>query len=179
MNERRLWAIVLAGGEGSRLAETTQRMYGSRLPKQFLSFGQARTFLQSTIDRLEGLVPHNRTVVVVAACHESLARDQLEQYPGIEIVAQPHPGDVRVEVCVGLRLAVDRIGEERPGNMKFTRPRRRLEEHRAAAFGTRAAAAAFRRDVPVQQTARIIHRDAGLVHADPGDERGTMGALAP
>ena len=57
MNERRMWAIVLAGGEGSRLAETTQRMYGSRLPKQFLSFGQARTFLQMTIDRLRGLVP--------------------------------------------------------------------------------------------------------------------------
>jgi len=84
-----LWAIVLAGGEGSRLAETTQRMYGSRLPKQFLSFGQARTFLQTTIDRLDGLVPPHRTVVVVAACHETLAREQLAQYTGIEIVAQP------------------------------------------------------------------------------------------
>lgn len=89
MNERRLWAIVLAGGEGSRLAETTQRMYGSRLPKQFLSFGQARTFLQMTIDRLHGLVPPERVVVVVAACHEALARDQLASYSGIEIVAQP------------------------------------------------------------------------------------------
>jgi len=89
MNERRLWAIVLAGGEGSRLAETTQRMYGSCLPKQFLSFGQSRTFLQTTIDRLEGLVPPIRTVVVVAACHESLAREQLGRYSGVEVVAQP------------------------------------------------------------------------------------------
>lgn len=89
MNERRLWAIVLAGGEGSRLAETTQRMYGSRLPKQFLSFGQARTFLQMTIDRLRGLVPPKRIVVVVAACHEALARQQLSSYSGIEFVAQP------------------------------------------------------------------------------------------
>lgn len=89
MNERRLWAIVLAGGEGSRLAETTQRMYGSRLPKQFLSFGQARTFLQMTIDRLRALVPPERVVVVVAACHEALAREQLGSYSGIEVVAQP------------------------------------------------------------------------------------------
>jgi mannose-1-phosphate guanylyltransferase len=89
MNERRLWAIVLAGGEGSRLTETTQRMYGSRLPKQFLSFGQSRTFLQTTIDRLEGLVPPKRIVVVVAACHEGLARQQLASFAGIEIVAQP------------------------------------------------------------------------------------------
>lgn len=89
MNERRLWAIVLAGGEGSRLADTAQRLYGSRLPKQFLSFGQARTFLQTTIDRLEGVVPSSRMVTVVAACHEALARAQLVPYPGIEIVAQP------------------------------------------------------------------------------------------
>lgn len=89
MNERRLWAIVLAGGEGSRLAETTQRLYGSHLPKQFLSFGQPRTFVQTTVDRLHGLVPPNRTVVVVAACHAEVARTQLGEFDGIEIVAQP------------------------------------------------------------------------------------------
>jgi mannose-1-phosphate guanylyltransferase len=89
VNERRLWAIVLAGGEGSRLAETTQRLYGSHLPKQFLSFGQPRTFVQTTVDRLHGLVPPKRTVVVVAACHVDLARAQLAEFDGIEIVAQP------------------------------------------------------------------------------------------
>lgn len=89
MSERRLWAIILAGGEGSRLAETTQRMYGSCLPKQFLSFGQARTFLQTTADRLRAIVPPERTVVVVAACHVETARSQLAQHPEIEIVAQP------------------------------------------------------------------------------------------
>jgi mannose-1-phosphate guanylyltransferase len=89
MNERRLWAIILAGGEGSRLAETTRRMYGSPLPKQFLSFGQSRTFLQTTVDRLQGLVPPERMVTVVAACHEATARAQLAEFVGIEIVAQP------------------------------------------------------------------------------------------
>jgi mannose-1-phosphate guanylyltransferase len=64
-------------------------MYGSRLPKQFLSFGQSRTFLQTTVDRLEGLVPPERTVAVVAACHEAIAREQLAEFAGIEIVAQP------------------------------------------------------------------------------------------
>jgi mannose-1-phosphate guanylyltransferase len=64
-------------------------MYGSRLPKQFLSFGKPRTFLQTTVDRLGGLVPPERTVVVVAACHEAIAREQLSEFVGIEIVAQP------------------------------------------------------------------------------------------
>lgn len=89
MKQRRLWGIVLAGGEGSRLAETTQRVYGSHLPKQFLSFGQARTFLQATVDRLQALIPPERTVVVVASRHESLAREQLSEFEGIEFVAQP------------------------------------------------------------------------------------------
>lgn len=89
MSERRLWGIVLAGGEGSRLAETTQRLYGSCLPKQFLGFGQSRTFLQATLDRLEGLIPPERTVVVVARCYEDVAREQLREFVGLELVAQP------------------------------------------------------------------------------------------
>jgi len=89
MDERRLWAIVLAGGEGTRLAETTWRMYGSSLPKQFLSFGQSRTFLQTTMDRLHGLVPAERVVVVVAARHIEVAREQLAEFEGVQIVAQP------------------------------------------------------------------------------------------
>jgi mannose-1-phosphate guanylyltransferase len=89
MKYRRLWAIVLAGGEGSRLAETTERIYGSRLPKQFLSFGQSRTFLQTTIDRLSEIVPAERTIVVVAGCHAALARQQLAELTSIEIVEQP------------------------------------------------------------------------------------------
>jgi mannose-1-phosphate guanylyltransferase len=89
MKERRLWAIVLAGGEGTRLAETTERMYGSRLPKQFLSFGKTRTFLQTTVDRLSEIVPAERVVAVVAGCHARVAREQLVEFPSIEIVEQP------------------------------------------------------------------------------------------
>jgi len=64
-------------------------MYGSCLPKQFLSFGRARTFLQVTLDRLQELIPPERTVVVVAGKYEGVAREQLLDYRGVEIVAQP------------------------------------------------------------------------------------------
>lgn len=89
MKQRPLWAIVLAGGEGSRLAETSRQVYGSCLPKQFLSFGRRRTFLQATLDRLAELIPAERTVVVVASGRESLAREQLSEFSGLEFVAQP------------------------------------------------------------------------------------------
>jgi mannose-1-phosphate guanylyltransferase len=64
-------------------------MYGSCLPKQFLSFGQPRTFLQTTVDRLRGMVPPERAIVVVAARHVELAREQLREFAGVQIVAQP------------------------------------------------------------------------------------------
>jgi mannose-1-phosphate guanylyltransferase len=85
----RLWAIILAGGEGTRLAETARRVYGSCLPKQFLGFGQQRTLLQATIDRVLPLIPADRTVVVVPSSHEQIAREQLIEFDGIEIVVQP------------------------------------------------------------------------------------------
>lgn len=85
----RLWAVVLAAGEGSRLAALTRALYGEERPKQFAALGGSRTFLQQTMDRIAPLVPPERTVVVVGDRHEAVARDQLAGYPGVEIVVQP------------------------------------------------------------------------------------------
>jgi mannose-1-phosphate guanylyltransferase len=87
--QRRLWAIVLAGGEGTRLAEMTRRLYGCALPKQFVAFGQQRTFIQATVDRLTALVPPSRMVTVVPKKYEDVAREQLNEFAGMEFVAQP------------------------------------------------------------------------------------------
>jgi mannose-1-phosphate guanylyltransferase len=67
----------------------TRRLYGCALPKQFVSFGQQRTFIQATVDRLTALVPPNRMVTVVPKTYEELARQQLAEFSGMEFVAQP------------------------------------------------------------------------------------------
>lgn len=170
MNERRLWAIVLAGGEGSRLAATTQQMYGSRLPKQFLSFGLSRTFLQTTIDRLNGLVPPKRIVVVVAACHERLAREQLASFPGIEIVAQPRNVGTGPGVLLPLLhvLARDRHADVAlvPSDHDFRVP---AKMRRAIATARRAARAGVdmvligaRAESAASDLGWIVPRPAGL-----------------
>lgn len=84
-----VWAIVLAAGEGTRLAPLTRALYGHDLPKQFAALPGERTFLQQTLDRIAPLVPPDRTVVVVSAERQKLARKQLRGYRGLEIVVQP------------------------------------------------------------------------------------------
>ncbi|MES1205892.1 MAG: NTP transferase domain-containing protein, partial [Pseudomonadota bacterium] len=60
------WAIVLAAGEGSRLASVTRLLHGRDVPKQFAELDGERTLLQRTMDRVGQLVPPSRTVVVIA-----------------------------------------------------------------------------------------------------------------
>jgi mannose-1-phosphate guanylyltransferase len=85
----RLWAVVLAAGEGTRLAALTRSLYGAPVPKQFAPLLGERTMLQLTIERIAPLVPADRIVVVVDQTQESLARAQLQSYPGVLIVLQP------------------------------------------------------------------------------------------
>lgn len=84
-----LWAIVLAGGEGARLAPVTRLLYGCEMPKQFAFLGGDRSLLQKTMDRIAPMVPPHRTVVVVARNRRQMAETQLSRYEGVQIVAQP------------------------------------------------------------------------------------------
>lgn len=84
-----LWAVVLAAGEGSRMAPLTRALYGHELPKQFAALDGELTLLQRTMERIAPVTPPERTVVVVADAYEELAREQLARYPGVEIVTQP------------------------------------------------------------------------------------------
>jgi mannose-1-phosphate guanylyltransferase len=88
-NPGSVWAIVLAAGEGSRMAPLTRALYGHDLPKQFAALDGDRTLLQQTMDRIAPVAPPERTVVVVADAYQDLARQQLADYPGVEIVTQP------------------------------------------------------------------------------------------
>ena len=74
---RRTWAIVLAGGDGTRLADLTTALYGRPIPKQFATIAGRRSMVQETLHRLAPLVPSKRTAVVVGRAHLPWARAQL------------------------------------------------------------------------------------------------------
>lgn len=107
----RLWAIILAAGEGRRLAALTRAWHGQPRPKQFARLGSARSMVQETMDRVAFLVPPERTVVVVGESHELLARAQLGEYEGIDLVLQPR----NLETGPGVLLPLARILATDPG----------------------------------------------------------------
>ncbi len=96
------WCVVLAGGEGSRLAPLTQALYGRPVPKQFAELAGKGSMLQNTVERMRAAIPAERIVVVVSEEHAALARAQLEPYPGTTIVPQPRNLGTALGILLGL-----------------------------------------------------------------------------
>ena len=65
-----LWAVVLAGGEGSRLRALTRYLYGDERPKQYAVLTGSKSLLRQTLERVARLVPPSRIVVVAQASHD-------------------------------------------------------------------------------------------------------------
>src|SRR5262249_49049130 len=60
----RMWAVVLAGGEGCRLKPLVRRLFGDDRPKQYAPLLGSTSLLRQTLDRVGRLIPAERTIVV-------------------------------------------------------------------------------------------------------------------
>lgn len=135
---RRLWAVVPAGGAGTRLWPLSR----AQRPKFLLDLTDAgRTLLQGTVDRLQPLVG-DRVVVVTGAAHERAVRRQL---PAVErVLAEPAPRDSMA--AIGWAAAV--LERERPdaiiGSFAADHVVLQAEEFRAAVTEAAAVAATGR-----------------------------------
>ncbi|HWO05618.1 MAG TPA: sugar phosphate nucleotidyltransferase [Methylomirabilota bacterium] len=84
-----LWAVVLAGGEGSRLRALTRYLYGDERPKQYAVLTGSKSLLRQTLERVARLVPPSRIVVVAQASHDRYLGAELAGFPQIHVLAQP------------------------------------------------------------------------------------------
>src|SRR5262245_21480212 len=85
----RPWVVILAAGDGQRLAAITTGPDGRAVPKQFCSLDGERSLLRATLQRAARLAPPERTLVVVAAAHEAWWLRELHDLPAGNILAQP------------------------------------------------------------------------------------------
>jgi mannose-1-phosphate guanylyltransferase len=88
-DRRHVWAIVLAGGSGSRLQDLTAGDGGVPVPKQFCAFGGGPSLLGRALARALALADPERVVVVVADEHRRWWEPEVAGLPRDNVVIQP------------------------------------------------------------------------------------------
>ncbi|MEA3106811.1 MAG: mannose-phosphate guanylyltransferase [Gammaproteobacteria bacterium] len=83
------WALVLAGGEGSRLHPLTTNASGIVVPKQFCSLGYGPSLLTQSLIRAGSVSPIIQTCAVVAAQHKWWWDQPLRSLPKENVFVQP------------------------------------------------------------------------------------------
>ena len=96
------WALILAGGDGTRLQGLTRAITGRPMPKQYCRLLGTKSLLQATLERTRNLVEPERTLVVVNRNHLAEARDQLRELPTSNILVQPRNLDTGPGLLFGL-----------------------------------------------------------------------------
>jgi mannose-1-phosphate guanylyltransferase len=98
----RLWVLVLAAGEGSRIRHLTTDSHGKSAPKQYASFNGEASMLRKTLDRAERIVPRERVAVVVARQHRAFWARELADLPPWNVIVQPLNRGTGLGLLLGL-----------------------------------------------------------------------------
>lgn len=96
------WALVLAGGDGTRLQTLTRRIAGTPIPKQYCRILGRRSLLENTLGRLSGVVEPSRTLAVIHRGHVELAAPQLSAIPEANVLVQPGNRDTGPAIVLAL-----------------------------------------------------------------------------
>ena len=109
-----LHAVIMAGGSGTRFWPASRKLR----PKQLLPLAGPRTMIQSTIDRLDTLVPPERQRVLTNEVLIEPIRQQLPELPPENIIGEPCKRDTAP--CVG--LAAELIARDDPDATMLVMP---------------------------------------------------------
>src|SRR5207247_6076241 len=82
-------AVVLAGGDGTRLRSLTRQLAGDDRPKQFCHLLSAETLLAATRRRARRLIAPGSLFTVVTRKHERFYRPELADAAPGTVVVQP------------------------------------------------------------------------------------------
>ncbi len=105
MNHQHVWAVVLAGGDGTRLRSLTQLISGEDRPKQFCNVYGGKTLLAQTRARLARAIHPERTAFVVVKAHEKFYRNELADVEPRQLIVQPdNKGTTTAVICSLLRI---------------------------------------------------------------------------
>lgn len=89
LQQRKPWAVILAGGDGRRLGSLTRRITGQETPKQFCALLGGETLLETTLRRIRPFSPSERTLTVVTRQHEQFYSRLLSGSGNLNLLIQP------------------------------------------------------------------------------------------
>ena len=95
-----LHAVIMAGGSGTRFWPASRQSK----PKQLLKMGANRTMLQSTFDRLQGLVSSEHVLVLTNEQLCDAVLDQLPELPQEHVIGEPCKRDTAP--CIGVAASL-------------------------------------------------------------------------
>ncbi len=101
------WAIILAGGEGRRLAAYTRRVTGRPIPKQFCHLLGKTTLLEQTLERVSHSVERARTLIALTRMHECFYTPLVKDFAPWQLVIQPENRETAPAILYSLlRLSI-------------------------------------------------------------------------
>src|SRR3989304_162187 len=100
-NKNNFFAVILAGGGGTRLWPKSR----NKTPKQFLKLVEQRTMMQVAADRVAKIVDWNNIIVVTNKRDYQEVVDQLPQVREGNISAEPEKRDTALAMLVGALFA--------------------------------------------------------------------------
>jgi mannose-1-phosphate guanylyltransferase len=108
MSTTQAFALILAGGGGTRLWPASRR---SR-PKQLLALGGDDSLIGATFARVSRVLGRERTLVVTAADQADQIRQALPDLPPENLVAEPAARNTGPAVGLGAVMAARRAGDD-------------------------------------------------------------------
>jgi mannose-1-phosphate guanylyltransferase len=104
----KIWAVVLAGGEGRRLRSLTMTPEGLAVPKQYCSLQGGASLLEETLRRAEAVAERRQMLTVVAAQHSRWWKAPLRSVPCDNIIVQPENKGTALGLLLALLHIVQR-----------------------------------------------------------------------
>jgi mannose-1-phosphate guanylyltransferase len=108
------YAVILAGGHGERFWPLSRRSK----PKHHLALFSERTLLSATLDRLNGFIPPERTLVLTGVDQADAVRALLPELPADNFVVEP----LRRDTAAAMALAAGSIARRDPKAMAVVLP---------------------------------------------------------
>lgn len=144
----KLYAVIMAGGVGSRFWPRSKK----RLPKQLLKIFGENTMIQDTVERISSIVSKENVLIVTNEVQKEGVKEQLPYIPDENILVEPFGRNTAA--CIGLASII--VQQRDPDAVTFVLPADHIIKDGENFINTLMDAAKFADDNPALVTIGIV-----------------------